>query len=143
MDERELGRRSQFCPKKAWARLHLTRRRSREEEEADEAESEAGKMAGQYTYDTTGQVSDPAPACSKRALKGRFVCGGQSSFFILTVLLCVLLPFTWSTLRGGSDSAARSAPYPCQGWNEKTDQVRRVSKRAKLVSTRSLSHPFL
>ncbi|ORY53393.1 Sec63 Brl domain-domain-containing protein [Leucosporidium creatinivorum] len=59
-------------------------------------------MAG-YTYDSTG----------------------QSYFFALTILLCFLLPFTYSTLRGGSERSAARVPYPCVGWNQKSDEVKK------------------
>ncbi|GJN89668.1 hypothetical protein Rhopal_002655-T1 [Rhodotorula paludigena] len=60
-------------------------------------------MAG-YTYDTTG----------------------QSYFFLLTVLLLVLLPFTYATLLGGKERAAGRVRAPCSAWNRKAAEVRRA-----------------
>ncbi|BGP47243.1 secretory subunit [Rhodotorula kratochvilovae] len=60
-------------------------------------------MAG-YTYDTSG----------------------QSYFFLLTVLLLVLLPFTYATLFGGAERAAAHVKAPCTGWNRKTAEARRA-----------------
>ncbi|GAA5910707.1 hypothetical protein JCM5296_006819 [Sporobolomyces johnsonii] len=71
-------------------------------------------MAGQYTYDTTG----------------------QSYFFALTVLLLILLPFTYSTLFGGAERAASRVPAPCAGWNRKSAEVRRVSGSKGVLSIR-------
>ncbi|KAM0788998.1 hypothetical protein ACM66B_003067 [Microbotryomycetes sp. NB124-2] len=50
---------------------------------------------------------------------------GQSYFFLLTVLLCVLLPWTYTSLRGGSGPEQRAAriPAPCTGWNVKSDDI--------------------
>ncbi|KAK4055503.1 secretory subunit [Microbotryomycetes sp. JL201] len=50
---------------------------------------------------------------------------GQSYFFVLTVLLCVLLPWTYTSLRGGSGPEQRAAriPPPCNGWNVKSDEI--------------------
>ena len=49
----------------------------------------------------------------------------QSYFFVLTVLLCFLLPFTYTTLRGGSERAAARVQYPCVGWNAKSEEIRK------------------
>lgn len=78
-------------------------------------------MAG-YTYDSTGQVSyfcsSPFEPSADKSLP-------QSYFFALTILLCFLLPFTYSTLRGGSERSAARVPYPCVGWNQKSDEVKK------------------
>ncbi|GAA5823402.1 hypothetical protein JCM11251_000623 [Rhodosporidiobolus azoricus] len=71
-------------------------------------------MAGQYTYDTTG----------------------QSYFFLLTVLLLILLPLTYSTLFGGAERAAGRVKAPCSGWNRKSAEVRRVNGGKAAVSIR-------
>ncbi|GAA5854067.1 hypothetical protein JCM9279_004370 [Rhodotorula babjevae] len=70
-------------------------------------------MAG-YTYDTSG----------------------QSYFFLLTVLLLVLLPFTYSTLFGGAERAAARVKAPCQAWNRKTAEARRVGGAKGAVGVR-------
>ena len=61
-------------------------------------------MGGAYTYDTSG----------------------QSYFFFLTVLILVLVPFTYSVIRGGSERAALRVPYPCPGWNDKAPEVKKT-----------------
>ncbi|GAA6014793.1 hypothetical protein JCM10207_002182 [Rhodosporidiobolus poonsookiae] len=71
-------------------------------------------MAGQYTYDTTG----------------------QSYFFLLTVLLLVLLPFTYSALFGGAERAATKVKPPCKGWNRKTAEARRASGSKGILTLR-------
>ncbi|GAA6063020.1 hypothetical protein JCM10212_001799 [Sporobolomyces blumeae] len=72
-------------------------------------------MAGQYTYDTTG----------------------QSYFFALTVLLLLLLPFTYTTLFNSQDRKLSKAPAPCVGWNRKTNDVKRVARSGRLISIRT------
>ncbi|GAA5944433.1 protein-transporting protein SEC63, partial [Sporobolomyces koalae] len=76
-------------------------------------------MAGQYTYDTTG----------------------QSYFFALTVLLLGLIPFTYTTLFNSVDRKLSKAPAPCPGWNRKSLEVRNVKGRQSLVSPR-LAKPY-
>ncbi|GAA6010079.1 hypothetical protein JCM11491_005857 [Sporobolomyces phaffii] len=71
-------------------------------------------MAGQYTYDTTG----------------------QSYFFALTVLLLVLIPLTYTTLFNSVDRKLSKAPAPCKGWNRKSDEVRKVKGSKSFISLR-------
>ncbi|GAA6041993.1 hypothetical protein JCM8097_009135 [Rhodosporidiobolus ruineniae] len=71
-------------------------------------------VAGQYTYDQSG----------------------QSYFFLLTVLLLVLLPFTYAALFGGAERAAGRVKAPCPGWNRKTSEVRRTRGGKGVLSIR-------
>ncbi|GAA5882212.1 hypothetical protein JCM16303_002283 [Sporobolomyces ruberrimus] len=73
-------------------------------------------MAGQYAYDTTG----------------------QSYFFALTVLLLILIPFTYTTLFNSVDRKLSKAPAPCKGWNRKSDEVRKVKGSKSFISIRHL-----
>ncbi|GAA5970637.1 hypothetical protein JCM11641_007380 [Rhodosporidiobolus odoratus] len=73
-------------------------------------------MAGQYTYDTTG----------------------QSNFFVLTILLLILLPYTYSTFFGGAERAASRVKAPCSGWNRKSAEVRRASGTKGILSVRHI-----
>ncbi|GAA5985578.1 hypothetical protein JCM5350_007141 [Sporobolomyces pararoseus] len=68
-------------------------------------------MAGQYTYDTTG----------------------QSYFFALTVLLLILIPFTYSTLFNSLDRKLSKAPPPCRGWNRKSKEIQKLKRSNKLL----------
>ncbi|GAA5953329.1 hypothetical protein JCM3765_005006 [Sporobolomyces pararoseus] len=65
-------------------------------------------MAGQYTYDTTG----------------------QSYFFALTVLLLILIPLTYSTLFNSLDRKLSKAPPPCKGWNSKSLEIRKLESKS-------------
>lgn len=86
-------------------------------------------MAG-YTYDTTGQVSTPpffTIYCTSLTLFASPRAPCQSYFFLLTVLLLFLVPFTYVVLRGGSERSAARVQYPCKGWNAKSTEVRRYN----------------
>ncbi|KAL8278314.1 hypothetical protein RQP46_009206 [Phenoliferia psychrophenolica] len=61
-------------------------------------------MAGAYQYDTSG----------------------QSYFFLLTVLLLILVPASYSVLRGGAERSALRVPYPCPGWNDKAPEIKKA-----------------
>ncbi|WAQ92533.1 hypothetical protein PtA15_17A14 [Puccinia triticina] len=62
---------------------------------------------------------------------------GQSNFFVFTFLLCVLLPWTISSLLKLSSTTAKS---PCPGWNSKDEQVKKAKQKAAPIS---LSHVCL
>ncbi|SDA03416.1 BZ3500_MvSof-1268-A1-R1_Chr7-1g09425 [Microbotryum saponariae] len=76
-------------------------------------------MAGQYTYDEVG----------------------NSYFFLLTVMLLLLIPLTWTTIRGGAEAAAKRVPYPCEGWNKKSSELQRSS--ASINALISIKHVML
>lgn len=58
----------------------------------------------------------------------------QSYFFVLSVLLVVLVPVSYSTLRGGADRAAARVKYPCNGWNKKAKEVKKAKGKSLGIS---------
>ncbi|OAV88272.1 hypothetical protein PTTG_29092 [Puccinia triticina 1-1 BBBD Race 1] len=59
---------------------------------------------------------------------------GQSNFFVFTLLLCVLIPWTLSSL---SKLSSTTAKPPCPGWNSKDEQVKKAKQKSAAIS---LSH---
>jgi translocation protein SEC63 len=80
----------------------------------------------------------PSPV-HQQALADVVVPPHQSYFFLLTVLLLVLLPFTYSTLFGGAERAASRVKSPCSGWNRKSAEVRRTTGGKGAFSFRCVS----